>query len=306
MINGSAEDALENHLTTYYRALGISTETYQKFASFGGFDRQKVLRQIYHKNFADTDTVCKTFETAVNQIAERNTSDGNTSSPGGSGGSGGAGGSGVSGGGRGYEDGYAIREEANDTPKPDTAFADCGVSHWAYPYVSEMKKDGIISGYDDGNFYPDQKVKREEFVKMAVAAAGLYDKNAACDFDDVPQNAWCYGYIASAHQANVINGVGEKTFGIGQEMKREDVAVIVCRILDMFHASKEGSNTLTDAGEKFADAIEIDDYAKDSVAVLTAMKILSGFEDGSFRPQDCLSRAEAAKILSVLRGYIQK
>ena len=105
VINGSAEDALENHLKTYYRILGISAETYQKFASFGGSDRQKVLRQIYQKNFVDTDTICKTFETAVNQIAERNASGGNTSPSGGSGGLGGSGGSGASGG-RGYEDGY--------------------------------------------------------------------------------------------------------------------------------------------------------------------------------------------------------
>lgn len=303
VINGSAEDALENHLTTYYRALGISTETYQKFASFGGSDKQKALRQIYHKNFADTDAVCKTFETAVNQIAERNASGGNTLP---SGGSGGSGGSGVSGGGRGYEDGYAIREETNDTPKPDIAFADCGTSHWAYPYVNEMKTDGIISGYDDGNFYPDQQVKREEFVKMAVMASGLYEKDAACDFEDVPQDAWYYGYIASAHHANVINGVGEKTFGIGQEMKREDVAVIVCRILNMFQVPEENHDALTDAEKDFTDGADIDDYAKDSVAVLAEMKILRGFEDGSFRPQDCLTRAEAAKILSVVRGYIRK
>lgn len=303
VINGSAEDALENHLTTYYRALGISTETYQKFASFGGSDKQKALRQIYHKNFADTDAVCKTFETAVNQIAERNASGGNTLP---SGGSGGSGGSGVSGGGRGYEDGYAIREETNDTPKPDIAFADCGTSHWAYPYVNEMKTDGIISGYDDGNFYPDQQVKREEFVKMAVMASGLYEKDAACDFEDVPQDAWYYGYIASAHHANVINGVGEKTFGIGQEMKREDVAVIVCRILNMFQVPEENRDALTDAEKDFTDGADIDDYAKDSVAVLAEMKILRGFEDGSFRPQDCLTRAEAAKILSVVRGYIRK
>ena len=303
VINGSAEDALENHLTTYYRALGISTETYQKFASFGGSDKQKALRQIYHKNFADTDAVCKTFETAVNQIAERNASGGNTLP---SGGSGGSGGSGVSGGGRGYEDGYAIREETNDTPKPDIAFADCGTSHWAYPYVGEMKRDGIISGYDDGNFYPDQKVKREEFVKMAVMASGLYEKDAACDFEDVPQDAWHYGYIASAYHANVINGVGEKTFGVGQEMKREDVAVILCRILNMLQISEGNSDALTNSGKDFTDSADIDDYAKDSVAVLAEMKILSGFEDGSFRPQDCLTRAEAAKILSVVRGYIRK
>lgn len=305
VINGSSEEELENHIKTNYRALGISAETYQKFASFGGSDRQKVLRQIYQKNFVDTDTICKTFETAVNQIEERNASGGNTSPSGGSGGLGGSGGSGASGG-RGYENGYAISGETNDTPKPDIAFADCGSSHWAYPYVGEMKRDGIISGYDDGNFYPDQKVKREEFVKMAVMASGLYDKDAACDFEDVPQDAWHYGYIASAYHANVINGVGEKTFGVGQEMKREDVAVILCRILNMLQISEGNSDVLTNSGKDFTDSADIDDYAKDSVAVLAEMKILSGFEDGSFRPQDCLTRAEAAKILSVVRGYIRK
>ena len=74
----------------------------------------------------------------------------------------------------------------------------------------------------------------------------------------------------------------------------------------MLQISEGKSDVLTNSGKDFTDSADIDDYAKDSVAVLAEMKILSGFEDGSFRPQDCLTRAEAAKILSVVRGYIRK
>lgn len=303
VINGSAESELENNIKSYYRELNIDADTYNKFAECKASDRQKILRQIYNKSFTSTEQVKKAFTDAVKRVTE-SSSDGNTTPSGSQGGSGSSGGSGSGssfGGG-----GYSINEGQDNTIKPDTAFSDCDKSHWAYTYVNEMKNDGIISGYSDGNFYPEQSVKREEFVKMAVMASGLYSEEYECDFDDVPYGEWYYKFIASANNSNIINGIGEKEFGVGQEIKREDVAVIVYRILNMFNSVKENENVSIGDEKDFTDSADISEYAKESIEILTEMKILNGFEDGSFKPQNRLSRAEAAKIIYMFKGYIRK
>ena len=164
-----------------------------------------------------------------------------------------------------------------------------------------MKESGIIAGYPDGSFRPEQTVSREEFVKMAVTASGLYQQGLKCDFSDAEEGAWYDSYIASAYRAGIVTGMTENTFGIGTDITREDVAVIVYRILK----ESEGAETAETAGD-FADFEEISEYARESVSALAEKKILNGYEDGTFRPKAYLTRAEAAKIIYGLNGQIRK
>ena len=66
--------------------------------------------------------------------------------------------------------------------KPDTekepirekgSFSDVSGEHWAKEAVEALADKGIISGFGDGSFKPDNNVTREEFVKMAVVAFGI-------------------------------------------------------------------------------------------------------------------------------------
>ena len=91
-------------------------------------------------------------------------------------------------------------------------------------------------------------------------------------------------------------------FGIGQEVKREDATVIMFRAVNSF----KNINTDNIGDTNFSDSSDISDYAKESVNALSGLSLINGFEDGSFRPQISLSRAEAAKILYELRKYIQQ
>jgi hypothetical protein len=69
------------------------------------------------------------------------------------------------------------------------------------------------------------------------------------------------------------------------------MAVIIARV-----AALKGIN-LESGDVAFADSAKIDAYAKDAVKLLAGAKVVNGYEDGSFRPQGSLTRAEAAKVI---------
>ena len=99
-------------------------------------------------------------------------------SDGGSGGSGMSGGGGGGGGGGGSHMGGGsniVLPNENQKPGPEdepngeeTGFADVPADHWAHGYIEALRRDGIINGADENRFYPEDTVKREEFVKMLV------------------------------------------------------------------------------------------------------------------------------------------
>ena len=94
----------------------------------------------------------------------------------------------------------------------------------------------------------------------------------------------------------MVYGQGTE-FGIGQAVSRQDVAVMVARALDMNNSTDENG---------FEDFDAVADYAKTAVSALAEENILNGYDDGTFRPQSALTRAEAAVIINKVVGRIDK
>ena len=86
-------------------------------------------------------------------------------------------------------------------------------------------------------------------------------------------------------------------FGIGLPITRQDMAVMAKEALDK--AGKAGGSTDI---SKYGDRDEIADYAKDAAGSLTALGVMNGSDGGMFKPYNNATRAEAAKIISVLYG----
>ncbi len=172
-------------------------------------------------------------------------------------------------------------------------FTDLPGSHWAAESVRYLKAKGIVSGTGTGAFEPDRAVTREEFAKMLVAACGFAIENKDVDFDDVADGAWYIPYIGTAAEQGIVNGIGDNKFGIGQNITRQDMAVMVKRAMD---AKKLTLNPYR-AYDGFADEADIADYAKDAVKALYEAKIINGKDANSFDPAGNATRAEAAKII---------
>lgn len=165
------------------------------------------------------------------------------------------------------------------------SFSDIAEVEWATEAIEALTAKGIINGVGDRKFDPQGTVTREQFVKMLCVALGLTEE-AEIAFADVAGDDWSAPYIKKAVKAGLISGVDENTFGYGVGISRQDIAVILHRTI------KDTTGTA-----QFADNGEIADYAKDAVGALSGLKILNGFEDGSFKPNASCTRAQAAVII---------
>lgn len=172
-------------------------------------------------------------------------------------------------------------------------FADISNEHWAAEAIECLKEQGIVSGTGEGNFEPDRQVTREEFAKMIVVACGYGTEGDITPFDDVRSGEWYSEYISAAVKYGVVNGVSENRFGIGENITRQDMAVMTARAL------RACGMNLVAAREyaEFADENAIAEYAISDVIGLYEAGVINGKGNGCFDPVGNATRAEAAKII---------
>lgn len=259
---------------------------YSKYFGLGNTD---TIDSIIYKNkpYTNISVVYNLFVQTVNDYK--------IPSSGGTGGSGGGGGG-----------GGGFSPSTTTIPKPDSTsskspekepveqkpavqiFKDVAPGFWGYEAIESLYKLGIVSGVSNNEFAPNQSVKREEFVKMLVELIGL-DANGATDtFTDTDKNAWYSKYLAVAQECGLAYGKENGSFGVGEVLTRQDMAVLAARVLS---STERGVTT------EFADGHEISDYAKSSVEILCGLKVMSGVGDGRFAPKATATRAQAAKVI---------
>lgn len=187
-------------------------------------------------------------------------------------------------------------EELSNRP-PKTykhTFKDVPTSHWAFEYIEEMVNRNVLDGYPDGKFYPDNIVTRAEFAKIMTVAAGLVIDKHTSSYYDVKDSDWCCPYIESAKyylSGYVIEG---KSYYVPDgNALREDIAVALVKLKGYDTTGYDLSILKT----MFSDWNSISDGARKYVAVAVERGLVSGYEDGTFRGQDGVTRAEASALL---------
>lgn len=184
-----------------------------------------------------------------------------------------------------------------DTPnQSDAVFSDVPATHWAYASVMELQKCGIVNGVQKGIFAPKAEVTRAQFMKMlaGVAGAQVGEPDKALPFTDVAEGSWYTPYVAWAYQTGVVNGVSATSFAPDAPISRQQICAMLRRL-----AEKQGITLPEKTAEiTFKDQESIQDYAKAAVTAMQKAGLLSGYEDGTFRPANHATRAESAKILA--------
>lgn len=177
-------------------------------------------------------------------------------------------------------------------------FSDVSPTHWAFAYIGEMSKRGIVSGYPDGKYYPNNNVTRAEFATIMVNAAGIsISEPSKNDFSDVSTTAWYAPYVHAAYP--YLSGYGYYYYPDTPAV-REDIAVALVKIkgYDISNADVSAlSNT-------FIDSELITQDAKKYVAVAVEQGLISGYEDRTFKGQANISRAEVAAM--IWRAFINE
>lgn len=178
---------------------------------------------------------------------------------------------------------------------PAQRFSDVSPNHWAYDYIEELSSRGAIDGYPDGKFYPEKTVTREEFAKIMVMAAGLVPQPAAeSTYADVSLKHWSSPYIETARPyMTAYQSMGQLYFYPFSGALREDMAVAVVKLRG-FDPTKADLSLLP---AMFSDLSSISEVARPYVALAVEQGIINGYNDGTFRGQGTITRAEAAAIL---------
>ncbi len=185
-------------------------------------------------------------------------------------------------------------------------FTDVAEDAWYHDYVYDLVYRGVVNGMTATTYEPEGKLTRAQFVKLLACsladAETLKTYEGKHPFKD-SEGHWAEAYIAWAKDKGIVEGVSATEFDPEAPITREQMAMIFGR-----YALKQGIVLPKDAApaQSFPDADKISEYAREFVELMRIAGILNGYEDGTFRPQNTATRAEAAKLFSVFLSITDK
>lgn len=287
LLNDSTRENVLSILTDYNDVFGLDFNgDYKKVDSYSVMKKMTPDAKGY-KSISDVQTA---FKGAVSSLLKDKGSSGGGASYGGGGAA---------------SSNYVTAGLVESVTKSDT-FADISDAAWAEVYINYLHSREVISGYGDGNVYPNAAVTREQFLRMLITAINPEmpetEQELPVSFADVDAGAWYADSVGRAVRLGIVYGINESIFGVGMQITREDAAVMLCRAVEA--KKKVLAETAQPMG--FADETDISGYALNSVKAMQRAGIISGYEDGSFLPKNPVTRAEAAvMIYNVLKNIKQ-
>jgi len=164
--------------------------------------------------------------------------------------------------------------------------------NWAAPQIAKAIDAGYIKGYPDGRFKPAAGITRAEILAIVDNAFQLAVARGPGSFRDVRPGAWFNSSVQAAVYSGLVSGYPDHTFRPGQPVTRQEAACILAPLLHTQAPTGGGG------ASRFIDARQVAGWAKHSVSQLAAGGIITGYPDGTFRPEKLISRAEAVAIIN--------
>ncbi len=126
-----------------------------------------------------------------------------------------------------------VSEQKGEKISGKSSFNDVSKSEWYSDYIGYLSKYGIIKGYADNTFRPNDNVSRAEFVAMTVRFNSLFNDvkkgSYTVKYTDVATNYWAYSDVAYAKHAGWLNGYADGTFKGDNAITRAEVVTVVNR-----------------------------------------------------------------------------
>lgn len=191
---------------------------------------------------------------------------------------------------------------ANTVPVPTTptaptspAFSDVSASFWGYQAISSLAGQGIVSGYPDGTFKPDNQITRAEFCAIMDKVLNLapYTPQTST-FTDVNTTAWYDQAVETAVYAGIVKGYGNGTFLPNDPISRQEIACVLIQALGKSQLAEANANAVT----KFTDDQSIASWSRGFVYETLQQGIINGYPDSTFKPDNETTRAEACAMVS--------
>lgn len=167
--------------------------------------------------------------------------------------------------------------------------------------VSQGSHSPYINGFG-ADFRPDAFVTRAQMAAMLARNLSDDAGNAsanALNYDDVSATHWAASDIEKAQSAGIMNGMNATQFAPEGSITRAQMAAIAYRWIQQQSADASSSTTQATDGAGFTD-VSTDLWASDAIAYVQLAGLMTGYSDGTFKPNSKLTRAEAVKVLNVL------
>ncbi len=200
-----------------------------------------------------------------------------------------------------WQDGdYTKPTDPDDfVPGPSKYYPDQNIDAWAVENVNKAHEYNLMSGTALGWFEPQREITRAEFTAIVCRILGLdHEKSFDEKFGDVTKNDWHFGYVMAAYEAGYVNGMSEISFAPNNYITREEIAVMVSRILNVT-GNAEDVNL-------FADGYNVSKWAQIYVAAVNKTGIMTGDQFGQFLPKSQVNRQTVATIAVRVYEYLNK
>lgn len=157
--------------------------------------------------------------------------------------------------------------------------------HWAGAAIGKWTERRMIRGYPDGSFRPDAPITRAEFVVLINRLFGYMTEDSVI-FSDVGDEDWFALDVRRA--AGYMQGYPDGTFRPNESISRQEVAAVLVRVAEL----EEGGVI------PFSDRIP--EWSRPYVAAAVKAGLVKGYPDGTFKPENGITRAESVVIMDRL------
>ncbi|GAB4473018.1 MAG: hypothetical protein OHK0037_33210 [Elainellaceae cyanobacterium] len=162
-------------------------------------------------------------------------------------------------------------------------------NHWAKAFIEALAERGIVRGFSDGTFRPEQTITRAEFASLLRSAFSVAPKRPYVPFSDVPESFWAAAAIRWAYETGFISGYPDGSFRPAEAIARVHCWVALVGGLEL-RASRQAP-----LFDLYVDAAEMPTWARSAISTATETGLVVNYSDlKRLRPQQSASRAEVA------------
>ena len=186
---------------------------------------------------------------------------------------------------------FSRNADGSLTVQEDSRFEDVAKQDWYYYSVQAAAQDGLFLGTSETEFSPNAAATRAMLPMVLHRMAGSPAVTGSSQFADVAADAWYAEAVVWARENKVVNGISDTEFAPDRAITRAEFTVIAMRFADL---DTSGENIFTD--------VNAGDWFYDQVVGSIRYGWINGYEDGTFRPNNTITRAEVTTIVNRMLG----
>lgn len=182
---------------------------------------------------------------------------------------------------------------AKAEPKEPVKFTDVPPGHWAKSYIDALSSRGLMLGYENGEFQPDEPITRAQIAGVVAKTFDLTVDQETLKFSDVQPDYWARESIGKVVQGGFMKGFPDDTFQPNTLVTRTQALTTLVTGLGV-----EPPSNIQAALDLYTDAGEVPEWATDKIAAATAGRFVVNYPQVSeLNPDQATTRAELAAMI---------